>query len=490
MGSSANTAARKALALLLVINLFNYIDRQMLAAVVPKIEAEFHKSKGELGLLLSMFLISYTVAAPIFGWLGDRYSRWKLIAVGVVLWSLASGGTGLATTFAVLMFTRGLIGVGEAAYGPAAPSLISDLFPVDRRGGVLAWFYMAIPVGSALGYVLGGAMSDTALGWRWAFYLVVPPGVLLGLLCLMMPEPKRGAADAGEHRLPTLRDTKILFRIPSYVLNTLGMTAMTFSLGAIAAWMPTYLYEREGTYGLTPAAIDKARTPEHESDRVPDETLDKLQPMHGKSFQTMEAFRGELEQQLSPPEAEKFRAALREAARDEKAASLGYLSMMFGATTALAGLLATLSGGYLGDFLRRRGWHGSYFLISGIGMFIALPLFLLSLVAPLPLGWVVIFFGVFFIFFNTGPTNTALANVTPPALRASAFALNIFIIHCCGDVFSPYIVGTIDDHSSLRAGLLFLAAPIGLAGVFWLWAARYLKRDTERAPTLLSSCPQ
>jgi hypothetical protein len=102
----------------------------------------------------------------------------------------------------------------------------------------------------------------------------------------------------------------------------------------------------------------------------------------------------------------------------------------------------------------------------------------------------VIFFGVFFIFFNTGPTNTALANVTPPALRASAFALNIFIIHCCGDVFSPYIVGTIDDHSSLRAGLLFLAAPIGLAGVFWLWAARYLKRDTERAPTLLSSCPQ
>src|SRR6478672_3302348 len=157
MGSSANTAARKALALLLVINLFNYIDRQMLAAVVPKIEAEFHKSKGELGLLLSMFLISYTVAAPIFGWLGDRYSRWKLIAVGVVLWSLASGGTGLATTFAVLMFTRGLIGVGEAAYGPAAPSLISDLFPVDRRGRVLAWFYMAIPVGSALGYVLGGA---------------------------------------------------------------------------------------------------------------------------------------------------------------------------------------------------------------------------------------------------------------------------------------------------------------------------------------------
>ena len=180
----------------------------------------------------------------------------------------------------------------------------------------------------------------------------------------------------------------------------------------------------------TPAVIDKVRSSEHESDRVPHETLDKLQPLHGKSFQTMEAFRGALGAELPADEARKYRAALREAARDEKAASLGYLAMMFGAITALAGMLATLTGGYLGDFLRRRGWHGSYFLISGLGMFIALPLFLLSLVAPLPFGWVVIFFGVFFNFFNTGPTNTVLANVTPPALCASAFALNIFIIHC------------------------------------------------------------
>src|SRR5207248_5539934 len=111
----------------------------------------------------------------------------KLIAIGVVVWSLASGGTGLAAGFVMMLLTRAVIGVGEAAYGPAAPSLISDLFPVARRGRVLAWFYMAIPVGSALGYVLGGAFADTALGWRWAFYLVVPPGVLLGILCLFMP---------------------------------------------------------------------------------------------------------------------------------------------------------------------------------------------------------------------------------------------------------------------------------------------------------------
>src|SRR5437763_6261010 len=152
--------ARTALALLLAINLFNYIDRYVLAAVLLKVGEQFSVGKGQTGLLMSMFLVSYTVVAPLFGWLGDRWSRWKLIAVGVILWSLASGGTGLATSFGLMLLTRALIGVGEGAYAPVAPSLIADLFPVERRGGVMAWFYMAIPVGSALGVVFGGKMAD------------------------------------------------------------------------------------------------------------------------------------------------------------------------------------------------------------------------------------------------------------------------------------------------------------------------------------------
>ena len=242
MGSSANTAARKALALLLVINLFNYIDRQMLAAVVPKIEAEFHKSKGELGLLLSMFLISYTVAAPIFGWLGDRYSRWKLIAVGVILWSLASGGTGLATTF-------GILHVDACAYRRRRSSLWAGRAELDLRS--LSRRSSRRSIGVVLhGYPGRSARSATCSAGRcptrpsagaghftWSFL----PACCSEFSCLLMPEPNPERADAGEHRVPTLRDTKILFRIPSYVLNTLGMTAMTFSLGAIAAWMPTYL---------------------------------------------------------------------------------------------------------------------------------------------------------------------------------------------------------------------------------------------------------
>jgi MFS family permease len=206
LAEPANSATRApgaglALGLLLAINLFNYLDRQILSAVQPSIEAQFGRTKAEMGLLASMFLISYTFAAPIFGWLGDRWPRWWLVGLGVILWSLASGGTGLATTFGMLILTRALIGVGEGAYGPVAPSLIADLFPVAQRGRKLSWFYAAIPVGSALGYVLGGQMADADhFGWRWAFYVVMPPGVLLGIACYLMREPKRGQSDAVEHR--------------------------------------------------------------------------------------------------------------------------------------------------------------------------------------------------------------------------------------------------------------------------------------------------
>src|SRR5713226_4796464 len=181
---------RTALVLLLSINLFNYIDRQVLAAVVPKIKQEFYLDKAvpsltantvasvgglpgvgslsaasvwvagmvvagkpaeaELGWLQTAFMLSYMLLAPLFGWLADRMSRWLLIGVGVALWSLASGGSGLAPSFLLLLMTRCFVGVGEAAYGPAAPTIIADLYPVRIRGSVLAWFYAAIPFGSAL----------------------------------------------------------------------------------------------------------------------------------------------------------------------------------------------------------------------------------------------------------------------------------------------------------------------------------------------------
>src|SRR5215471_3246315 len=179
--------ARSALMLLLLINLFNYIDRYLLAAVMPQIEKAFFSSPERSGnfvlylvarfqhafgftprlalggLLSSAFMVTYMLASPWFGRLAERRSRWMLVGVGVVLWSLASGASGLAATFFGLLLTRCFVGIGEAAYGPVAPTILSDLYPVERRGQILAWFYMAIPVGSALGYVLGGAVAGSSI---------------------------------------------------------------------------------------------------------------------------------------------------------------------------------------------------------------------------------------------------------------------------------------------------------------------------------------
>jgi MFS family permease len=442
--------ARAALALLLCINLFNYIDRQVLAAVVPSIRPlaqdvgdnslatilqwmqgllGSNPDNALIGLLAMAFMVTYMVAAPLFGWLAERWSRWLLIGVGVSLWSLASGATGLAQTFGILLLTRCLVGIGEAAYGPVAPTMISDLYPVNVRGSVLAWFYMAIPVGSALGFVLGGQVADSAwladwgvdpaARWRWAFYLVVPPGILLGLWSLLMPEPPRGRADLDDALPPRqarLQDYLILLRTPSYVLNTLGMTAMTFALGGIGFWMPSYIHE----------------------------------------------FRGQ--------------------------PNLGRVNLIFGAVVAVAGLTATLLGGVAGDKLRAR-FPGSYFLVSGAAMLVGFPLCIAMLYVPFPSAWLIIFLACFCLFFNTGPSNTILANVTHPSIRASAFALNILVIHALGDVLSPLVIGAITDASgkNMNVAFLFVSATVLLGGVFWLWGARYLAQDTSLAPTRLAS---
>lgn len=244
--------ARLALALLLGINLFNYVDRSILYSVQEAVRLDFGVSSSAMGWLVLAFLVTYMLLSPVFGFLADRFSRWMLIGVGVTLWSLASGASGLAQSYAALLATRCLIGVGEAAYGPVAPTIISDLYPVNVRGKVLAWFYAAIPIGSAIGYVLGSPFAHAGR-WHQAFFLTLPPGLLLGAWCFFKKDPRRGAADdiaAAPPRKITFNDYKVLARIPSYVLNTAAMTAMTFAIGGVADWMPTYL------------TVDRHMTPE------------------------------------------------------------------------------------------------------------------------------------------------------------------------------------------------------------------------------------
>src|SRR2546425_12249235 len=236
VGKRPLSGAQSALFLLLAINLFNYIDRQILAALEPDIRGTFFAADDvnamtKIGLLGDAFFVTYMISAPILGLLADRFSRWIIVGSAVILRSVASGGSGLAATFAGLFATRICVGIGEGGYGPAAPAILSDLFPIETRGRTMAIFYAAIPVGGALGYVIGGLVG-AHFGWRWAFYLVTPPGLLLGLLCFWQRDPRIAShhlVQKSSHL--SMRDYLNLFRTRSYLINCIAMTLMTFVTG-------------------------------------------------------------------------------------------------------------------------------------------------------------------------------------------------------------------------------------------------------------------
>jgi MFS family permease len=247
-----NTASA-ALAVLAFINLFNYLDRYLLAAlVVPIQKSELALTDEQLGSLQTAFLIVFALVAPLFGVLGDRGSRTRLIALGVGCWSVATALSGLASSYVALFAARAAVGVGEAAYVTIAPSLLSDYFPREQRGRVMAIFFCGIPVGSALGYVLGGLMEHY-FGWRSAFFIAGAPGVVLALLCLGLRDPPRGSQDpggagreGGAAKRPSAPTYRALLANQAYVLTILGYAAYTFALGGLAFWMPAFLERTRG----------------------------------------------------------------------------------------------------------------------------------------------------------------------------------------------------------------------------------------------------
>src|SRR5437870_8954653 len=185
-------AALFALGVVTILNFLNYIDRFILAAVLPRVKSEFILTDFQLGLLANIFLVSYFVTSPVFGALGDRVSRPRLMAAGVSAWSIATAAAGITANFVQLLIARAGVGIGEAAYASISPALLSDYFPRAQRGRAFAVFYVAIPVGSAAGFLLGGTL-ERVFGWRAAFYAVGLPGIALALLALRVPDPVRGA---------------------------------------------------------------------------------------------------------------------------------------------------------------------------------------------------------------------------------------------------------------------------------------------------------
>ena len=397
------------LAVLTLINLFNYLDRYVVSALVPSLgRAHMGLTDFRLGTLMAGFLVVYMLAAPFFGVLGDRRSRTKSIAAGVLVWSFATALSGLARSYLQLLAARAVVGIGEAAYGTIAPAVLADYFEPSARGRVFAVFGMAIPVGAALGYVVGGLM-DHAFGWRAAFLVAGLPGIALAAWLLRLPDPPRGAAEEGLHGEPrrsmggSLAESlavylRLLARAP-YVLTVLGYAAYTFALGGLAFWMPTFLERVRGVPG--------------------------------------------------------------------PAATTG-----FGAIVVVTGFAGTFAGGWLGDRWLKSS-REAYYWLCALTAFAATPLAAVALTAATPATYYsAIVAAELLLFMSTGPVNSIIVNLAAPWERASAVALSVLVIHLLGDVVSPPLIGALSGASSLARAVLVVPAAVGLSGVLWLAAGR------------------
>ncbi len=388
---------RAALVLLTALNLLNYIDRSVLNAVQPLIQNEFHVSDAQIGRLTTVFLIFYTLAAPLMGPLADRYSRRLIIGLGAFAWSGATLLTAVTHSYDALLLRHTLVGVGEASFVTISPTVVADLFPESMRGRVLGFFYLAIPVGFALGYPIGGYFG-THYGWRAPFLLAGIPGFVLGTLVFFMPEPPRGQFDSLQET-PERGSVRGLLHNPAFLTATLGMAMMTFAQGGLLVWMPTFLSRMRG-YTLLQA------------------------------------------------------------------------NNIFGLIIAIDGTVASLAGGWLGDRLLRRT-RSAYYLVSAASMGLGIPVMMVALFNRGPAMVPGIALSGFLLLLNTAPLNAAVINSVGAHIRATAIAVNLFVIHFLGDAFSPWLIGKVSDSSSLESGFISTVVATALSSAILFYGMRF-----------------
>lgn len=455
-----------ALVVLGSMNLLDYMDRNILSAVLPQVQASFKLPDDAAGKLATCFLVSYSIMGPIMGWAADRLRRTYLLAAGVGVWAFATLGTGLATDYSHLWYARCFLGIGEATYGVIAPTILMDLFSRQSRSRVLSAFYLAMPLGTAVGMILGGQIApisadvrtawvERTLGpglaqltapfesWQLAFFLVGIPALLSVVGAFLIEEPRRGASEgvddrkveAFDQQRPTRADYHDLSVNSSYTYTVLGLTAYTFAIGGLVFWFPSFL------------------------------------------------------------------TSTRQMPQDQATLGLGVI-------TLFAAILGMSIGGWLADHLAKKDVR-ALFLVPGIAMLLALPAFVTALFAKqMAVVFAAIFVAETLMFVNTGPCSAIIGNVVQPNMRAVSLAVAIAAQHFLGDIWSPWLIGLISDRfgtdaamqstigqwlaaigatptvredmpagRNLLAGLLILVPAIFLSGLVMVSGARHLKRE-------------
>lgn len=240
----------RVLIILTSLNLLQYMDRYLIASLGTLVKGEIGLSNQAFGFLGTAFFLVYLLTSPIFGYLGDRWGHVRLMVWGAVLWSLATSVTFWVGSYLTLLLARAAVGVGEASFGTLPPAYLAGILPLERRARALGWFYVALPLGAALAYLVGGLVGSH-WGWRPAFLVAGLPGLALAALVWRLPEAPRQPTSQPTLLSPgntasPLGTILSLLRIPTMRWVSLGFGMVTFTLGGLAFWMPSYLEVSKG----------------------------------------------------------------------------------------------------------------------------------------------------------------------------------------------------------------------------------------------------
>ncbi|XP_036610172.1 protein spinster homolog 2 [Trichosurus vulpecula] len=440
-GARLGRARVAAAAILSVGNVLNYLDRYTVAGVLLDIQQHFGVKDRGAGLLQSVFICSFMVAAPIFGYLGDRFNRKVILSCGIFFWSAVTFSSSFITQqyFWLLVLSRGLVGIGEASYSTIAPTIIGDLFNKNTRTLMLSIFYFAIPLGSGLGYITGSSVKQVAGDWHWALRVSPVMGMITGtLILLFVPAARRGHVEqlGGQLKARTswLRDMRALIRNRSYVFSSLATSAVSFATGALGMWIPLYLHRAQVVQKTTETCSNQ-----------PCETRD---------------------------------------------------SLIFGAITCFTGFLGVITGAGATKWCRLKTQRADP-LVCAVGMLgsaIFICLIFVAAKTSILGAYICIFIGETLLFSNWAITADILMYVVIPTRRATAVALQSFTSHLLGDAGSPYLVGFISDlirqstresplweFLSLGYALMLCPFVVVLGGMFFLATALFFLSDRAKA---------
>ncbi|XP_077167573.1 protein spinster homolog 3 [Paroedura picta] len=444
-GKCSRKRSYLAVAVLCYINLVNYMDWFVVPGVLEKIQIFFSLGDSQAGLLHTVFIICFLFSAPLFGYLGDRYNRKIILGAGILLWSGVTLGSSFITESMAWLFfiSRGLVGIGTASYSTVAPSIIADLFEKDHRTWTLSIFYIFIPVGSGLGYILSSTMEQATGHWSWGFRVTPCMGIVgLALLALLVPESAHRAAtrqvekagDQGEDST-WCKDVSSLCRNWSFVWSSLGVTVLAFVTGALSFWIPTFLC--------------------------------RAQFLHLN---------------LSSSTEEKCNASN---------------SLIFGGMTVATGILGVVAGAEAARRYKKINAQADP-IICAVGLLASAPCLYLAIMLAqesIVATYIFIALGEFLLSLNWAVVTDILLYVVKPERQSTAMSLQLCVSHLLGDAGSPYLIGVISDavqksqvqwsvlwsFRSLQYSFILCAFVSILGGGCFLLTASRIEEDRKKA---------